>query len=236
MSGVLRLGRTFLEALVAGALAGLVLLVMVPVAIGWRPYTVLTGSMRPNIQPGDVVMDRPIRGSEVHVGDVVTFSDPSRRGKLVTHRVRSIAHGPQITTVETRGDANNTSERWTVQTKDRVGLVVFVIPKVGHVATLVRNPLGILLLVVLPVLGLGGLALRSIWREDEDGDGDDEPVSAEAEGGVDPDAPAPGDGAPRPVQAGGPAGATDEQRSGHADASGDSAAAGDGQVGSHLQR
>lgn len=168
MSRSLLLARRFLEALIAGLLAGLVLLVMVPVAIGWRPYTVLTGSMRPNINPGDVVMDQPIPVREMHVGDVVTFSDPTRGGRLVTHRVRSIAKGDQFTTVETRGDANNTSERWQVQTRDRVGRVVYVLPKVGHVATLVRNPFGIFALVVLPVLGLGFLALRSIWRDDDD--------------------------------------------------------------------
>lgn len=171
MSGPLRLVRWFGEAFLAGLLAGIVLLVLVPVAIGWRPYTVLTGSMRPGIQPGDVVMDRPILARDMHVGDVVTFSDPTRQGKLVTHRVRSISRGPKLTNVETRGDANNTSERWTVQTNDRVGRVVYVLPKIGHVATVVRNPLGIVVLVVLPVLGLGFLTLRSIWREDEDGDG-----------------------------------------------------------------
>ena len=193
MSTAWLLIRRFVEALLAGLLAGVVLLVMVPVAIGWRPYTVLTGSMRPGIQPGDVVMDRPIAVPDMHVGDVVTFSDPSRHGKLVTHRVRSIAHGTGLTTVETRGDANNTSEHWTVQTKDRVGRVVFVMPKIGKVATLVRNPVGIVILVVIPVLGLGFLALRAIWRgdDDEDDEGerdDEEDEEDEADGSDTPEA------------------------------------------------
>ncbi|MBO9532855.1 MAG: signal peptidase I [Solirubrobacteraceae bacterium] len=195
MNQGIRLARAFVVALLAGLLAGIVLLVMVPVAMGWRPYTVLTGSMRPNIQPGDVVMDQPIRAPEIHVGDVVTFSDPSRQGRLVTHRVRSVAHSEIFTTVETRGDANNTSERWQVQTKDRVGRVVFVLPKVGHVANLVRNPAGVLILVVLPVLGLGFLALRSIWRDDED---DDEP-DPDAEPDDQPELPF--DAQPDPVSA-----------------------------------
>ncbi len=226
MSGLWRESRRFTEAVIAGLLVGVVLLIMVPVALGWRPYTVLTGSMRPQIQPGDVVMDRPILARDMHVGDVVTFSDPTRGGKLVTHRIRSIAHGARITTVETRGDANNTSERWTVQTKDRVGLVVFVMPKIGHVATLVRNPLGILVLVVLPVLGLGYLALRSIWRDDTD----------EPDAGNDPEGGAEslGDGA-QPAGAGEPAGQDGaETGAGHAATDG-SAAAGDREVGAHLQ-
>jgi signal peptidase len=203
MSGGARLVRWFVEGLLVGLLAGTVVLVLAPVAIGWRPYTVLTGSMRPSIQPGDVVMDRPVAVADMHVGDVVTFSDPSRQGKLVTHRVRSVAHGQLVTIVETRGDANTTSERWQVQTKERVGRVVYVLPKIGHVATLVRNPLGIVLLVVLPVLGLGFLALRSIWNDDEDDAGDEMDPANDAA----PDA-APGAGddesAPNPAEKPGP--------------------------------
>ena len=86
--------RRFSEALVAGLIAGAVLLILAPVFMGWRPYTVLTVSMRPGIQPGDVVMERPVKIIDAHVGDVVTFSDPSRGGVLVTHRIRAIAHGP----------------------------------------------------------------------------------------------------------------------------------------------
>lgn len=166
--------RRFTEALFAGLLAGAVLLILAPVFIGWRPYTVLTGSMRPGVQPGDVVMDRPINITDAHVGDVVTFSDPSRKGVLVTHRIRAIAHGPEMTQVETRGDANNTSERWTIATKDRVGLVVYVLPKVGHVATIIRNPVGILGLVVLPIILIAAGVLRKIWQDDDD---EEEPPS-----------------------------------------------------------
>lgn len=155
-----------------GALAAFMLIVLAPIAIGWRPYTVLTGSMRPVIQPGDVVMDRPIPMRDAHVGDVVTFSDPSRSGVLVTHRIRSISRGPVQTEVETRGDANNTSERWTIKTADRVGKVIYVIPKVGHVAHAIRTPAGILLLVVLPVLLIGFGVLRKIWREDDEKEAD----------------------------------------------------------------
>lgn len=160
--------RRFSEAFLAGLIAGAVLLIIAPVFLGWRPYTVLTGSMRPGVQPGDVVMDRPVKITDAHVGDVVTFSDPSRKGVLVTHRIRAISHVGDATEVETRGDANNTSERWTIKSKDSVGRVVYVLPKIGHVATIIRNPAGILILVVLPILGISAGILRKIWQDDED--------------------------------------------------------------------
>ncbi|MBJ7472637.1 MAG: signal peptidase I [Solirubrobacteraceae bacterium] len=158
----------FAEALFGGLVAGFVLLALLPIVLGWRPYTVLTGSMRPGIQPGDVVMDQPVRIADAQVGDVVTFSDPGRGGALVTHRIRSITRGPVQTDVETRGDANTSSERWTIKTQDQVGRVVYVIPKVGHVANAIRNPIGILLLVVIPVLGIGFGIVRKIWQDEDD--------------------------------------------------------------------
>lgn len=167
-SAVFAIVRRFAEALAAGLIVGLMLLILVPVVIGWRPYTVLTGSMRPVIQPGDVVMDRPQRASGLHVGDVVTFKDQTRKGRLVTHRIRSIAHGREFTVVETRGDANNTSERWQVASDDPVGVVVYTLPWIGHVSVLARTPLGLITLVVIPVLGIGFLALRSIWTDEDE--------------------------------------------------------------------
>lgn len=179
MMHLVRFLRWFAEALMLGVIGGVALLLLVPVAIGWRPYTVLTGSMRPGVQPGDVVMARPLAVTAAHVGDVITFSDPTREGVLVTHRVRSIGRGPTTTNFETRGDANNTSERWAVATSERLGKVVFVLPKVGRVATFIRNPAGLLILVVLPVLGLGITTVRRIWAEDDDEDDHEEPLAAQ---------------------------------------------------------
>jgi signal peptidase len=178
-----RLARKFLEAVIAGLVGGFVLLVMVPIVFGWRPYTVLTGSMRPVIQPGDVVMDQPISVMKMHVGDVVTFSDPTRHGDLVTHRIRSLVHDAQQTRVQTRGDANNTSENWTIDNDQRVGRVVYTLPKVGHFAVWVRSPVGLIVLIVIPVLLFGFSILRSIWKEDDEDDGaeDDERGDPEPE-------------------------------------------------------
>ncbi len=182
-----RLALRFGEALLGGIVAGFVLLALAPIILGWRPYTVLTGSMRPGIQPGDVVMDQPVKISDAHVGDVVTFSDPGRDGALVTHRIRSITRGPVQTEVETRGDANTTSERWTIKTEDQVGRVVYVIPKVGHVAVAIRNPVGIVVLVVIPILLIGFGIVRKIWQDEDDEDDDVQPQAPTEGAGAAPD-------------------------------------------------
>lgn len=169
--------RAFAGGLLTGLLGTLIAVILLPVAIGWRPYTVLTGSMRPVIDPGDVVMTRPVAPTTLDIDDVVTFPDPSRGGKLVTHRVRSLNRQGPVIQVETRGDANPVSERWSVAADGRVGRVVFVLPRVGHAGDAIRTPGGLLALVVIPALALGALALRWIWREEEPG-ADDQGAAA----------------------------------------------------------
>jgi hypothetical protein len=81
---------TFTAFAVLGALGGLLALMTVPRLAGYTPFTILTGSMRPGYDVGDVVVDEQIPPLEARRGDVVTFHDPHRGGALVTHRVERV--------------------------------------------------------------------------------------------------------------------------------------------------
>jgi signal peptidase len=154
----------FLAAAAAGLAIGLLLAVGISLAFGYRSYSVLSGSMEPNIHTGDAVVDKPISPLEARVGDVVTFKDPGRGGELVTHRVRSIRpHGATVAFV-TKGDANNAVERWSTPANGRIGRVAYRLPSAGRVVAAIRGRFGRLLLIALPALFLGIYELRRIWR------------------------------------------------------------------------
>lgn len=149
------------------ALAGAVLLALAvagPLAVGDRPYTVLTGSMEPTIAAGDVVIDERISPTAARVGDVVTFRDPEDQSKLITHRVRSIRRDGSNLWFVTQGDANNTTEHWRIAVDGQLGRVVYTVPWVGHVAVLTHTPGGLLLILLVPLTLLGVEELRRIWR------------------------------------------------------------------------
>jgi signal peptidase I len=153
------------------ALAGLVFAVCIAVlaavalstALGMRSFTVMSGSMEPSIHTGDVVIDQRIEPLRAHVGDVVTFTDPSNRRRLITHRVRSIRPDGNTVQVVTKGDANNTVERWSVPVDGRIGLVKAHVPKLGYLLVYSHSRYGLVLLVALPALVLCLLQLRLIW-------------------------------------------------------------------------
>jgi signal peptidase I len=167
----MRIAAVFARALgwtAMGLAVGLVLGIVAPLALGQRPYTVLSGSMEPAIGTGDVVVVKRMRPAGARVGDVVTFSDPKRTGRLITHRVRSAhARGDQIDFV-TKGDANNNVERWRVARSGVISRVQYRVPEVGRLALFTRTRTGLLALVLLPLLVLAIHDIVRIWRPQEE--------------------------------------------------------------------
>lgn len=142
----------------------LTLAIALPLAFGARPHTVLTGSMEPAIAAGDVVIDERIAPTAARVGDVVTFRDPEDQSRLITHRVRSIRRAGSHLWFVTQGDANNTTEHWRIAAAGELGRVAYTVPWVGHVAVITRTPLGLALLLIVPLALLGIDELVRIWR------------------------------------------------------------------------
>lgn len=93
---------------------------------------VLSGSMRPGIQPGDAVVTTSVPVTSLHKGDVIVFKPPGQTLARV-HRIYSIApaKGGGVDVV-TKGDANSIPDPWgRILIKGHVLKLAFVIPKVG---------------------------------------------------------------------------------------------------------
>jgi signal peptidase len=159
-----RAAARFLGAATAGLVVGLVLAVGLSLVLGYHTFSVLSGSMEPNIHTGDAVVDEPISPLEARVGDVVTFNDPSRGGELVTHRLRSVHPRGATVAMITKGDANTAVERWNVPANGSIGRVVYRLPSAGRAMAAIRGRYGRLLLIALPALCLGLYELTRIWR------------------------------------------------------------------------
>lgn len=70
-----------------------------------RPLIVISGSMEPAIETGDLLIARPVAAADIHAGDVITAVSPSQ-GVQVTHRVVDVSpDGPGVQ-LTMQGDAN----------------------------------------------------------------------------------------------------------------------------------
>ena len=143
-----------------------------PHVFGYRTLTMLTGSMAPQINPGDVAVVTPIAVTDVTEGMVLTYHEPIAEHALITHRVVSVDTTLDGTvTIQTKGDANDAVDPWTATLSgDTAYQVRAVIPELGHLIQALRTP-GVTqaLTYGAPALIVGWLLL-SIWRPTRDDD------------------------------------------------------------------
>jgi signal peptidase I len=174
--------RRFLARALPWVVRGLVVVAVVafaglavgPHVLGYRTMTMLTASMSPSIDPGDVTIVTPLAVTDVTEGMVITYHIPIGEHQLITHRVVSVEHGPDgSVTVQTKGDNNESVDPWSATLKgDTAYQVRAVVPEIGHVIHALRTPVVATTLVYgAPALVAGWLIL-AIWRptkqEEED--------------------------------------------------------------------
>jgi signal peptidase I len=132
LSGLL---STFTTLAVLVILAAAVALAVVPRVLDGAALTVLTGSMVPTYNPGDVVVVRGVDDAkrEVQIGDVVSFQPLPNDPTLITHRVVATSFTSEGIRFVTRGDANSADDEPLIPEQIK-GEVVYGIPWVGHVS------------------------------------------------------------------------------------------------------
>jgi|tagenome__1003787_1003787.scaffolds.fasta_scaffold20895278_3 signal peptidase I len=167
--------RWSVRGLMAVAVLAFAVLAIGPHVLGYRTMTMLTGSMSPQIDPGDVVVSTPLDVQDVTEGMVISYHIPIDDHRVVTHRVVSVEHGTDGSiTVQTKGDANDAVDPWQATLKgDTAYQVRAVIPELGNVIEALRTPVVTKTLVYGAPALLAGWLIRSIWRPGED-DEDDE--------------------------------------------------------------
>jgi signal peptidase I len=137
-----------------------------PHVLDYRTMTMLTGSMSPVIDPGDVTIVTPLPVEEVAAGMIIAYHIPIDDHHLVSHRVVSVEHAADGTvTVQTKGDANDAVDPWQATLQgDTAYQVQAVIPELGHVIQALRTPVVSQALVYGAPMLLAGWLLLSIWR------------------------------------------------------------------------
>ncbi|MCR4430421.1 MAG: signal peptidase I [Tepidanaerobacteraceae bacterium] len=131
--------------------------------MGYKPLTVLSGSMSPFLEPGDMIVVHRVDPASIKVGDVITFRVDDRT--LVTHRVAEVIPQDGRMAFRTKGDANNTEDIDLV-TQDRVvGSMAFKIPYAGYIGRFARTPKGFVAMIVFPGVLLIAGEIKNILNE-----------------------------------------------------------------------
>ena len=130
----------------------------VPDVAGNLPLIVLTDSMYPVIESGDLIICHTEEPENIQVGDVIAFFDPAGNGSsIVTHRVIEITEQNGEIAWRTKGDNNNTEDRLAVSADKLVAVYEGTrLRGFGNVALFMQTTPGLILCVVCPMLLLVG--------------------------------------------------------------------------------
>lgn len=125
---------------------------------GVEELTVLSGSMSPTLNTGDVVVATRVSSDDLRVGDVIVYTAPIPTSVVVSRRVVALKSDVNGVVVRTRGDANPVDDPWdTHLPADAVWRVKYVIPRVGGVLGWIQDG------PARPAIMLGCPTLLVLW-------------------------------------------------------------------------
>ncbi len=137
----------------------------------YRIFTVISGSMEPKYEIGDVLIAKEVEPSKIKEGDAVSYlgNSGSFKNRVITHEVIDIeqdADGKYI--FHTKGIANP-AEDPIVYEDQLLGIIVYKSIILSFIYKIVATPIGLFLLVVLPILYIiGSEIIGAMLRKEEE--------------------------------------------------------------------
>ena len=130
---------------------------------GWRVDAISSGSMEPQLPTGSLVVTHPVESDAIVVGDMITFRLSTVSENMITHRVIGIGHNSPLH-FQTKGDANDYPDPFTVPARNLIGKICFHVPYVGYITEFLKTPFGFALGLVVPALIIIVVYVRSVWQ------------------------------------------------------------------------
>lgn len=117
-----------------------------PNFFGIKTYTIISGSMEPELKIGDIVIVKETTENDINVGDIISF----RKGqRVITHRVIDIKKKDQKYTYVTQGDNNNVEDKEDIKFNMIEGKVIKRIPFLGKISQLMQGKNAIIFIALI---------------------------------------------------------------------------------------
>lgn len=140
---------------------------------GFRIFTVVTESMKPEYVVGDAIFTKTIEPSEIKIGDDITYLGmaESFKDKIVTHRVINIEKAEDGTYIfETKGIANPKADP-KINESQIFGKVIYKIKSISYINSIIGNLYGMYFAIFIP-FGLIMFIEYILYKRDNEEDED----------------------------------------------------------------
>ena len=117
--------------------------------MGYKPFIVMSGSMETTINIGNLVIVKKVNSSSIHIGDIIAF----KNGNIViSHRVKEIINDSGTYKFKTKGDNNNVTDDFIVNSDAIEGIFVNKIPGLGSILLFLGKPIGLLMVILVIII------------------------------------------------------------------------------------
>ena len=107
--------------------------------MGYKVFTVISGSMEPIYSVGDLIYVKEVDVNTIEIGDPITFV-LNENLVVATHTVIDI--DKENSCFYTKGEANDIPDAAPVHFNNVIGVPQFKISKLGYVSDFIQNPPG----------------------------------------------------------------------------------------------
>ena len=137
-----------------------------PALFGYHMYVVVTPSMEPEIQVGDVLISKKYNGGDLREGDVITYlgRQGDMAGKMITHEIISIQGEGEDERIIAKGIANPDPDP-AITRSDIASVMVYKTVVIGFIYSVISSTWGFWLLVVAPLVILIVSEIITLARE-----------------------------------------------------------------------
>ena len=116
-----------------------------PSFLGIKTFVIISGSMEPNLEVGDIVLIKEKDKQEIKENDIISF----REGQaVITHRIVEIIE-EDGTKYVTKGDNNNAKDSNKIEYEDIEGVYIGKISYLGEIVLFLKNKIIIICIILI---------------------------------------------------------------------------------------
>ncbi len=119
---------------------------------GYKIFIVLSDSMKPKFQAGDMVVTKSIDPKELKEGDIITFYLSDAMQKTVTHQIHEKVIIDSKEAFITKGINVDQPDENPIYANHVIGKYTFSIPKAGYLFNFLKTPMGYVIFILCPFL------------------------------------------------------------------------------------
>ena len=137
--------------------------------LGYQVFTVISGSMEPVYDVGDLIYVKEVDVDTIKIGDDITYM--VSEDTVVTHRIIEVLvdeEDPNTIRYFTQGIANDVPDGVSVHYMNIIGKPVFTIPYLGYVSSYIQNPPGMYVAIAAGAILIMLVFLPDLFEDDKE--------------------------------------------------------------------